>query len=79
MEGVMELAEFVFDLPVKRAYPKDLLGFSDIVSSPVYSTAVGLVLWAATDRHAISRMAIGNSETLKKVRQGVSQWIKDMF
>src|SRR3989454_1823306 len=42
LEGVPEVAEAVFSLPVRRGMPGDVGGLSDIVRSPVYSTAVGL-------------------------------------
>jgi len=45
MEGMVELAEQVFDMPTKVGSPKGLAGLSDIISNPMHSTGVGLVLW----------------------------------
>ena len=47
MEGVPELAEAILDLPVRRGIPKWVGGFYDRVESPIYATAVGLVLHGA--------------------------------
>jgi cell division protein FtsA len=47
LEGVPELAEAVFDLPVRRGAPGDVGGLADVVRSPIYSTAVGLALYGA--------------------------------
>jgi cell division protein FtsA len=44
MSGVPELAEQVFDLPVRRGLPAGVGGLGDVVQSPIYSTAVGLAL-----------------------------------
>lgn len=45
MEGVVELAEDVFHMPVRLGLPHDVTGMEDLVRNPVYSTAVGLLLF----------------------------------
>ncbi|GHV56258.1 cell division protein FtsA [Deltaproteobacteria bacterium] len=45
LEGVPELAEQVFDLPVRRGYPREIGGLKDVINDPKYATAVGLVLY----------------------------------
>jgi cell division protein FtsA len=45
MEGIPELAEAVFDLPVRRGVPNGVGGLADVVRSPVYATGVGLVMY----------------------------------
>ena len=45
-----ELAEFVLELPVRRGYPQDVIGLTDVVESPIYSTAVGLLKYAVKNR-----------------------------
>jgi cell division protein FtsA len=47
MEGMLELTEAVFDQPVRRGIPDSIGGLGDIVRTPVYSTAVGLVRYGA--------------------------------
>jgi cell division protein FtsA len=44
LEGLPEIAEQIFDMPVRRGTPSGIGGLVDVVASPVYSTAVGLVL-----------------------------------
>ena len=44
LEGMPEIAEQIFDMPVRRGTPAGIGGLVDVVASPVYSTAVGLVL-----------------------------------
>ncbi|WP_020409314.1 cell division protein FtsA [Hahella ganghwensis] len=45
MEGVVELAEEIFHAPVRLAVPQSVTGLSDVVNNPMYSTAVGLLLY----------------------------------
>ncbi len=45
MEGVVELAEEIFHMPVRLGCPQNIQGLSDIVNNPIYSTGVGLLLY----------------------------------
>src|SRR5712692_9659885 len=45
LEGVPEVAERVFDLPVRRGVPEVGGSLTEVLKSPVYATGVGLVLW----------------------------------
>ena len=45
MEGVAELAEEIFHMPVRIGMPVEVNGLVDIVRNPTYSTAVGLLLY----------------------------------
>jgi cell division protein FtsA len=56
MDGVPEVAEAVFEQPVRRGAPYDVGGLADAVRSPIYSTAVGLVLYGAR-RQALGHVA----------------------
>ena len=53
MEGVVELAEEIFHMPVSIGKPRGVTGLTDIVRNPIYSTAVGLLQYAA-DKQALS-------------------------
>ncbi len=43
MEGVIELAEEIFHVPVRLGYPSNIRGLSDVVENPIYSTGIGLL------------------------------------
>jgi cell division protein FtsA len=47
--GLADLAESVFGMPVKVGAPQGMKGMASIVSSPIYSTGVGLVLHGLVD------------------------------
>ncbi len=79
MPGAVELAEFIFDLPVKRAAPEGLSGFSDIVSNPLYSTAVGLIHWGMKDRQgSTTKLSLGASQ-VSRFRNQIKGWFSDLF
>lgn len=45
LPGLIEIAEQIFDLPVREGRPIGLGDMGEALSSPVYATAVGLVLY----------------------------------
>lgn len=47
MEGVVDLAEEIFHMPVRIGTPQGVRGLSDIVNNPIYSTGVGLLHFGA--------------------------------
>jgi cell division protein FtsA len=47
LEGMPELAEQIFNLPVRRGVPQRIGGLVDVVNSPVYATGVGLVVYGS--------------------------------
>ncbi|MDR2572792.1 MAG: cell division protein FtsA [Desulfovibrio sp.] len=47
IHGCQELGEQIFNLPTRIGYPRDVGGLKDIVNSPKYSTAVGLLRYGA--------------------------------
>ncbi|MDA1193150.1 MAG: rod shape-determining protein, partial [Candidatus Poribacteria bacterium] len=50
LEGIQELAEQMFDMPVRIGYPRELRGLSDRVHSPIHATGVGLLLYGTRER-----------------------------
>jgi cell division protein FtsA len=45
LAGFKELAQQVLHLPVRVGMPHSLQGLTDVLESPAYATAVGLLLW----------------------------------
>ena len=45
MEGVSELAEEVFHMPVRIGVPQGVSGLADVVRNPIHATGVGLLLF----------------------------------
>jgi len=45
IEGLVELAEEVFHMPVRIGTPQYVTGLSEVVHNPIYATCVGLLLF----------------------------------
>ena len=58
MEGVVELAEEIFHMPVRIGRPQGVTGLTDIVRNPIYSTAVGLLLYGAKQQQVNNRVVV---------------------
>ncbi|MEL0083680.1 MAG: cell division protein FtsA [Gammaproteobacteria bacterium] len=50
MEGVVDLAEEVFHMPVRLGVPQYVTGLTEVVSNPIHATGVGLLLFAREQR-----------------------------
>lgn len=72
LTGMTEIAELEFDLPARLGKPSGIGGLVDVVSSPAYATAIGLIKFGKSDSALLGRMPDG----------GVKRWykrIKDFF
>ncbi|HBQ20749.1 MAG: cell division protein FtsA [Deltaproteobacteria bacterium GWA2_38_16] len=78
LNGMQELAEMTFDLPVKKGVPKGFGGLLDIVSSPIYATGVGLVLYGSKDT-SNTKFKIREHNIYHKVKSRMVEWIAEIF
>lgn len=78
MEGVPELGESVFNMPVRIGSPVGVGGISDIVRSPLYATGVGLVVHGAKDRSP-ARFRKGDINIVRRVVARMKRWFNDFF
>jgi cell division protein FtsA len=63
LEGMSEIAEQIFDLPIRRGTPAGVGGLADHVSNPAFATAVGLVMYASRHRTPVTSLAGGGALT----------------
>jgi cell division protein FtsA len=77
LEGTQELAERIFDLPVRRGLPVNLKGMPEELMKPMFTTAAGLLLCGRAAR-GLGGGAI-RSRRLNKIRSRVSDWVRDFF
>ncbi len=61
LEGVPEIADQIFDLPIRRACPLTVGGLTDHVNNPAFATAVGLVMYARRNQLIDYQRSIGVS------------------
>lgn len=76
--GLPELAERIFDLPVRRGSPRDIGGLGEVVSSPKYATGVGLVLAGARNGHE-SKFRIRDENIFSRVTMRMKEWFQEVF
>ncbi|HEY8370555.1 MAG TPA: cell division protein FtsA, partial [Thermodesulfobacteriota bacterium] len=80
MEGMTELAEQTFNLPIRRGYPMGIGGLVDVVNSPMYATGVGLVLYGLKHQHEEPRrFRVGEPRLFAKVAQRMKSWFSEYF
>jgi cell division protein FtsA len=81
LEGMPEIAEQIFDMPVRRGTPAGIGGLVDVVASPVYSTAVGLVLCGYRNRagQVLGTARPAATGTFGKVTGRLMGWLSDFF
>ena len=51
MEGVVELAEEMLQMPVRVGIPQHVTGLGEVVNNPVHATGVGLLLMGSQIEH----------------------------
>jgi cell division protein FtsA len=78
MEGAIDLAEEIFHMPVRLGLPQQIKGLSEVLQSPVYSTAVGLLLYARENTAAPLRIE-GIGGGVKGAWQRVRGWVRGNY
>jgi cell division protein FtsA len=53
MEGAVELAEEIFHMPVRLSRPRGVRGMEELLSNPIYATAIGLLHYAREAEGAV--------------------------
>ena len=79
LEGILEAAERVLDLPVRRGVPNGVGGLRDIVSNPMYATGVGLILLA---RHHAGELELTGLRGGRRVGRALGRmraWMLEFF
>jgi len=78
MEGVIELAEEIFHMPVRVGVPQYISGLSDVVRNPIYSTGVGLLLFG--QRQVFESMPGAHIDGgIKGVFERMKNWFQGNF
>ena len=76
--GMVELGEEVFHLPVRIGVPAYVGGLADVVRSPRYATAVGLLL-DGREQFLRAELARAQGKGLGNVAERMRQWFKANF
>ncbi|MEO5989231.1 MAG: cell division protein FtsA [Candidatus Eisenbacteria bacterium] len=79
LPGVTELAEQVFEMPVRLGIPRGLGGLSANVADPRFSTGVGLVLQAAKVESGTGMFSESHPSKAKVLRFDLKSWFSNLF
>jgi cell division protein FtsA len=79
MPGVVELAEQVFEMPVRLGVPQGLGGLSANVADPRFSTGVGLVLHAVQGEGSENGCRERRAQAGKRGGFDLRRWFSDLF
>lgn len=78
LEGMPDIAEQIFNLPVRKGVPAGISGLTDIVNSPMYSTGVGLVLYGYKNRSE-DKFRVGEKNIFGKITKRMKEWLSEFF
>ncbi|MEW6326070.1 MAG: cell division protein FtsA [Thermodesulfobacteriota bacterium] len=76
LEGIPEMAEQVFNLPTRVGYPKGVTGLVDVINSPMYATAVGLLIYGLNNEPE-RKFRIRDEHIFNRVTNRMKKWFKD--
>ena len=74
LEGIVEIAEAIFEGPVRRGIPSGVGGLVDVISRPEWATATGLLLYGNRNKMARRRGA-----GIARITASVSKAFKEFF
>ncbi len=78
MEGLIELAEEVFHMPVRLGVPQYVTGLVDVVRNPIYATGVGLLLFGNQNQTGRLRDMPG-ARGMRGIWERMKSWFQGNF
>ena len=78
LDGCQELGEQIFNLPTRIGYPRNVGGLKDVVNSPKYATAVGLLCYGAEKEGGERKFRVQEENIIARVRNRVKSWFKEI-
>jgi cell division protein FtsA len=78
MEGMAELGEEVFHMPVRLGMPQYVGGLAEVVRNPRFATAVGL-LFAGMDQHQRHHLSTMQNGSMTQIFNRMKSWFQGNF
>jgi cell division protein FtsA len=78
LEGLTDLAEQVFNMPARLGYPTGVGGLGEVVSNPMYATAVGLILYGVRNRER-RKFRIRDANIFNRVAARMRRWFRELI
>jgi cell division protein FtsA len=78
MDGLIDLAEEVFHMPVRLGCPQYVSGMDEVLRNPIFATGVGLLIYAQQNRFS-HRPLPAEARGLKAVWGRMRGWFQGNF
>lgn len=78
MEGVVDLSEEVFHMPVRLGLPQHITGLVDVVRNPIHATGVGLLLFGHKNQQIIET-SLFNESRMGSAFKRMKNWFQGSF
>ncbi len=78
LEGVQELGEQIFNMPTRVGFPAHIGGLVDVVNSPMFATAVGLLLFGAEKEGMEQKFRIRDGNVFNRILGRMKKWFADV-
>ena len=75
IRGLTELAEEIFHMPVRMGVPLHVAGLTDVAQNPIYSTAVGLLIYGKDHQGKSQHLNDDGANVLAKIKN----WFQGNF
>jgi cell division protein FtsA len=79
LEGLIEMGEFIFDIPVRKGVPQQVGGLTELVRSPSYANAVGLLLYGLQNNQKKYVAAPISEDLISESLSGLGHKVKTFF
>lgn len=79
MPGVLELAEYIFQSHVRLGIPRHVYGMQDVVSNPIFSTGIGLLLYGQEMQQSTGVARVNVRQSVSSVFGRVKNWFQGNF
>jgi len=84
LSGISALASEIFGMNVRVGIPRgysnglEVATISDVLKSPIYATAYGLLVYSLKDRDR-SLLTVGSGSAVKRIFKSMKSWIYDFL
>jgi cell division protein FtsA len=78
LAGTQDLGEQIFNLPTRIGFPMRVGGLRDVVNSPKFATAVGLLMYGAEKEGVEKRFRIRDENVFNRILGRMRKWFVDV-
>jgi len=79
LKGTVEMAEDIFDVPVRMGTPRGVAGLIEVLNSPIYSTGVGLAEYGLQHKSNGRLSRFKGRNIFAKIAKRMTEWVEEYF